>query len=96
MKALEYYGLYESRLTDLNHKEREIAAGELYVAFAKECLEIANARHAMKTESIRSILKEQGRKWDALCGIFDKNLGSSPIRRGGFYTAFCKEVGITL
>ncbi len=93
MKAIDYYKAHATmfysavRLSDV---VEEVSV--LLQEFANETQEIINKRHAKFMPSIAAVMKEQNQKWNALCSMFEKKHGCSPIRRDAYKEAVIKEI----
>lgn len=56
----------------------------LFEEFMKESGEMAKRRKIFKPIGLKSLIDEFNDKWNALCNLFEKDYGESPIRRNGF------------
>ena len=85
MKAKEYYDQYgEAVLAESYHEDHNEELSRLVLAFMREMKELVEARHIKTDRGTVGIIREQNEKWNALCAIFEKNHGVTPIKRDGF------------
>jgi hypothetical protein len=85
MKAIEYYEKYKSVFLDENGKPRTHISNSdvqtLLTEFNREIFQITEKRKAFRRETFKSIVAEINQKWNALCNIFKKKHGISPLKR---------------
>lgn len=87
MKAIDYYEKHGAAVIQEFKTDdgKTDAAVELLRDFMRETKKIISARKAQKDRAVVSAFREQNAKWNALCGIFQKKDGVSPLRRDGFW-----------
>lgn len=87
MRAIDYYEKHGAAvIQEFNSGgDKADAAVELLRDFMRETDEIISTRKVQKDRAIVSVFREQNAKWNALCGIFQKKDGVSPIRRDGYW-----------
>ena len=91
MKAKDYYDQYGTAvLAESYHDDQTDELSKLVRAFLAEMKEIIAARHVHSDRGTVAVIREQNDKWNALCAIFEKVHGVSPIKRNGFM-AFMKH-----
>ena len=91
MKAVEYFNKYESRMIQENDDGLK-AIGELLYEMVIEAKTLIEIRHVKSTQGSVSILKELNQKWNAICSLFEKKYGASPIIRDGYKKYWLKEM----
>lgn len=80
MKAIDYYGKYHNRLR--NPETGLVAARELVLEMISEVQRLIKDRHVSTDGGVISAVKESCEKYDALCRIFRKRDGTSPLVPG--------------
>lgn len=100
MKAKDYYNKYKGyfflETIDLSITSRPIRntiplpVTELMVRtiiddFLWEARQMSENRRAEGLDSCSQVMKEQNLKWKAMCRIFTKHCGYSPLRIGDFW-----------
>ena len=84
MKAKDYYDKYGKAVFDETAgDEKPIHLQEMLVAFLREMKDTIAQRKVSTDRGAVSVIKEMNEKWNALCAIFEKERGASPIRRNG-------------
>ena len=97
MKAKEYFQKYDEPIWKEAHDPAIHTDGptaKLYIDFALEMREIIKTRNVQFDRGVFSIIREQNDKWNAICNMFIKKYGVSPISHDGFATAIKKDLGI--
>lgn len=85
MKAVDYFEQYGERICEEFKPNGDVKPiSDLVVAFGVEMKEIMENRHVKTDAGALSVLKEQNQKWNALCSVFEKKKGFTPIIRNGF------------
>ena len=92
MKAQEYFDKYGTRImgteSNLSPEEEEIAcnkaACELMTELLTEAQTLMKTRHVSTDNGMVSIIKELNQKWNAICCLFEKQYGVSPLIRDGY------------
>lgn len=94
MKAKDYYEKYGEAI--LNEALRDDGSIEhltdLVGGFLRETKDIIAIRRLKKDRSVVAVIKEQNEKWNALCAIFQKELGQEVLRRNGFMAYMKQEI----
>lgn len=96
MKAAEYFDKYQGRIFpmiegELTEEQTDIIL-DLFREFAEEVVTLCESRLVKTNESIVSVLKEQNQKWNALCRIFVKQCGISPIKEDGLIVFYRLQI----
>lgn len=93
MRAVEYFNKYETRLIK-NDDDGLKAIGELMYELIIEAKTLSDARNVKTTGGSVAVLKELNNKWNAICNLFEKKYGVSPIIRDGYKKYWLKEMPI--
>lgn len=93
MKAKDYFEKYETRMMK-NDDDGLKAIGELMYELVIEAKTLINTRHVNTNSGSVAVLKELNNKWNALCNLFEKKYGVSPIIRDGYKKYWLKEMPI--
>lgn len=91
MKAVDYFNKYESRMIK-NDDDGLKAIGELLYEMVMEAKTLIDARNVKTTSGSVAVLKELNNKWNAICNLFEKKYGVSPIIRDGYQKYWLKEM----
>jgi hypothetical protein len=78
MKAVDYFNKYKDKV---NTPE---GLADLLIEMSTEVQEIAKKRNSTRDEVVIPIMKEMNLKWNALCGLFEKEYGQPILIRNGF------------
>lgn len=89
MKAIEYfekYGadIYAEFLTPQSLDKIGPTLQKLLTDFSAETTEILEKRHGKRPGALKAVVLDQNEKWNALCRIFMKKYGESPIKEDGW------------
>lgn len=84
MKAQDYYEKYKELVHWHPDYEIKRMINDMVIEYADEAVQIGMDRHVKRSDAFMSIIKEQNQKWNAMCRIFDKIHGFSPVKRDGF------------
>jgi len=91
MKASDYFEKYSPKLQTWSLDDQKLPPflndHDLYTLimdFNHETQDIIKTRHIQFDRAMPALLKEQNDKWNALCRLFEKKSGGSPIRLDGF------------
>lgn len=88
-KAKLYYNEYKDLITSTDDDVSIKAISDLYNCLLDETKELITKRKA-KTNSVTvAIIKEENDKWNAICRMFEKDFGMSPIAKDGFINMEC-------
>lgn len=95
MKAKEYFKKYSSpvqyAILEKSDEELKNLAGKLLQEFISDMNDIMKARNIKCDSGTVSVIKELNQKWNALCGLFEKN--ETPwIKRNGFVEFMKMEI----
>ncbi len=80
MKAIDYYGKYHDRL--LNPETGLVAARELALEMLSEAHRLIKDRRVSTDSGVVAVVKESCEKYEALCRMFQKRDGISPLIPG--------------
>lgn len=95
MKAKEYLDKYGDAVwEEWRHDEVKTdgAFAKLYIEFFCEMRDIIKMRNVKFDRAIFPIIDEQNKKWNALCNLFIKKYGYSPIAENAFKQIVEKEL----
>ena len=92
MKATEYLEKYEFGLTSSKPEAYSESACDLMKEMILEMQDLMNKRHINTNEGIIALLKEFNRKWNALCDLFEKKYGISPLLKDGYKNYWIAEM----
>lgn len=84
MKASEYFEKYDQRVMDDAKTDEVDAAGELLTEFVLETKTLLKKRNVSNNRAMLSCLKEINLKWNAMCNLFQKKYGQSPLLCDGY------------
>lgn len=84
MKAKEYFEQYEDLIMADQISRTFVGTKSLILEFMNEFTDLCQARHIKSYSAMYSIVNELSQKWDAICSLFEKKYGSSPLNRGAF------------
>ena len=95
MKAKDYYDQYgeavlQESLTPESAGTEQLT--KLMVAFVREMKEIITERGVKTDRGAVAVIKEQNEKWNALCALFERNLGRPVLKRNGFAAYIKTEI----
>ena len=90
MKAKEYFEKYDERVlndgTDLKYTI------ELLIALCDEVSVIQKQRNARRNESFCAIIRETNQKWNAICNLYKKKYGMSPLAENAFKEFWIRKI----
>lgn len=94
MKAADYYEKYGKAIyEERSGEEKSIEATmKLIVAMSQEVKDLCDRRRVKKVSGMASAIKELNGRWNAMCKLFEKEYGASPIIRDGFREFWLHEV----
>lgn len=94
MKAVEYYEKYGKAIHDERSGEEKSseATMRLIIAMSQEVKDLRDRRHIKKISGMASAIKDVNSRWNAMCKLFEKEYGSSPLIRDGFKEFWIREV----
>lgn len=93
MKAIEYFEKFGERIFQeaIDGKESK-GISDLMIAFMAETKELMKKRHIQIDRGMVALIREQNQKWNALCNLFEKKKGVSPLRRNGLLLFLQNEI----
>jgi hypothetical protein len=92
MTAKEYFSKYgELIIKEWDTKSGENAQGFL-LELSSEAEELCKIRRSNTNATFLAILKELNQKWNAVCALFEKKYGESPLIRNGFLEVWKHQV----
>jgi hypothetical protein len=56
----------------------------VFQAFLKEMKPLMDTRHGRSIQAFNAVAREQNQKWNALCALFVKKHGKSPLKEDYF------------
>lgn len=85
MKAIDYYNRDQATLFASPHMSGvKNLAMKLIKEFMNETKELIDSRKVSTPRGLEAIVKEQNKKWNALCNLYKDNHGVSPIMKNGY------------
>lgn len=84
MKAKDYFARYDRIIVNDQITGTGDGAYQLLIDLLREVGEVSENRHAKSESAIGAILKEMNQKWNAICSLYEKKYGGSPLKRNGF------------
>ena len=93
MKAKDYYDKYGKAVYDETARnEKPLYLQVMIIEFLHEMKNTIAQRKVSTDRGAVSVIKEMNEKWNALCTIFEKKHGASPIKRNGFLIYLEEEI----
>lgn len=90
MKAIDYYNQFgdavmrEAISCAVDNAGTASELSKLVIAFIDETKSIIAQRGVKSPSAMFAVIKEQNDKWNALCNLYVKFYGTSPLNRDGF------------
>lgn len=84
MKAKDYFDKYEVAMVAYGGKNALDVTMDILKEMSQEVEVIYKARGCKTNAALAGILKELNNKWNAICSLFEKKYGASPMKRNGF------------
>lgn len=84
MKAKEYFEKYDELIIKDQIAGSVENTKKLIIELSDEVKDICEARHVKYDAAVVSVLKEQNQKWNAICSLYEKKYGVSPLYRNTF------------
>lgn len=79
MKARDYFEKYDTLIME-EQKNGEIGTTKkLLLEMSDEVTAVCKQRKAVKDEAVIAVLKEINQKWNAICRMYEKKYGVSPL-----------------
>lgn len=78
MKAIDYFNKYKEKVNSAE------GLADLLIEMSIEVQTIVKKRNSTRDEVVIPIMKEMNLKWNALCGLFEKEYGRPILIRNGF------------
>lgn len=93
MKAIEYYEKFGEQILREFESNKEVdGIVDLVIAFKREMKELMKERHVQTDQGVIAVIRELNQKWNALCNLFRKKNGFTPIVYNGFSMFLQKEI----
>ena len=84
MKAKEYYAKYKEQILSADDKVSLRAVSNLVCDLSVEAKELLQKRHAQSNCAGVAVLREMNDKYNAICNLFEREYGATPIKPNGF------------
>lgn len=84
MKAKEYYAKYKERIASTDDQVSLQAVSDLVRDLSMEAKDLVEKRHARSNCAGVAILREMNDKYNAVCNLFEREFGATPIKPNGF------------
>lgn len=84
MKAKEYYAKYKEQITSSDDKTSLQAVGDLVLDLSMETKDLIQKRHVQSDCARVAVLREMNDKYNAICNLFEREYGVTPIKPNGF------------
>lgn len=84
MKAKEYFEKYDRIIIDEQIAGSIESTKKLLFELCDEVKDICEKRKAKKNSAVVAVLLEIDQKWNAICSLYEKKYGVSPLNRGAF------------
>lgn len=84
MKAKEYYAKYKDQIMSKNGMNRTTALCDLLCELSNEAKEMIAKRNIKTDDGTVAVLHEMNEKFNAVCRLFEKEFGLTPLRKDGF------------
>lgn len=84
MKAKDYFEKYESLIFTDIREESTTYTSKLVAELSKETTTLYKNRGGKSDSAMVGAIKEINQKWNAICTLFEKKHGMSPLIRNGF------------
>lgn len=92
MKAVQYFQKYRDRIVSRDEAETIKAIGDLVLELSEEAKKMIAARHVRTNSGAAAVLLELNQKYNAICNLFEKTYGASPLVNSGFLTYWRKQI----
>lgn len=92
MKAVQYFEKYREQIIDTDEKKAVEAIGQLVYDLSMEAKEMIRSRHVKTNSGAVAVILELNQKYNAVCRLFQKNYGTSPLLQNGFLTYWAKQI----
>lgn len=94
MKAIDYYEKYGKAIYEERSGEEKSPEStyRLIIAMSKEMKDLCDRRHVKRISAMAGVIKEMNERWNAICKLFEKEYGKSPIVRDGFKEFWIRAV----
>lgn len=86
MKARDYFEKYDILIMEEQKKKNgEIGTTKkLLLEMSDEVTAVCKQQKAVKDEAVIAVLKELNQKWNAICRMYEKKYGVSPLNYDAF------------
>ncbi len=92
MKARDYYDKYSSDLLYDSKINSHVAIFDLFMEISDEVVDICKQRNVSSNDAVASVIKEINDKWNAICRLFVKFHGFSPLKEDGFINYYLDQI----
>ena len=92
MKARDYYEKYGSDILYDYRIDAHVAARDLFLEISDEVVDICKKRNVSSNSAFASVMKEINDKWNAICRLFVKFHGFSPLQEDGFINSYLDKM----
>lgn len=92
MKAKEYYAKYKDRIASLDDGESIQAICDMVTELSIEAKSVCDKRNVRTDCGGTAVLREMNDKYNAVCRMFEKEYGVSPIIKDGFMTYWRRQI----
>lgn len=97
MKAKEYFDKYERAIIEDFKEDATSSTSKLLLEMSEEIKEILHKRNAKSNSAVLGGIKEGNQKWNAICNLFIKKYGFSPLRENGLFKYWEMKIpGLTI
>lgn len=86
MKAKEYFEKYDRVIIEDQMAGSIVSTQKLLLELSNEAESICKKRHAKRGLAVVAVLKELNQKWNAICILYEKKYGVSPLNKDAFKT----------
>ena len=93
MKAIEYYNTYGASIMDeISEQKTHQAVQSFLNAFEDESIHAMKSRKPNNERAVVAVLKQQNRKWNSICWLFEREYGHTPFKRNAYWNIMSKEL----
>ena len=92
MKAREYYTKYKERIASTDDKVSLQGVCDMICELSSEAKEMITKRNIRTNRGSISVLRELNDKYNAICRMFEKEYGASPIKKDGFMSYWRNQI----
>lgn len=84
MKARDYFEKYDTLIMEEQKTAKLAQPKKLLLEMSDEVTAVCKQRKAVKDEAVIAVLKEINQKWNAICRMYEKKYGVSPLNYDAF------------